>query len=173
MLQYICHGEGISFSDSQVYALLEKRLSIVLGIFWTGRREGEMHFHCSLRNWRPSASIVNSFPSWSTPRACTDLHSNTWCITTELTEQNLSITVVTKFHAKVALCTTTLTDIIVKLSQVFKLTNNLFVKFHLFVLKMFKRRCWIYSWHFPPVDNSLHKHGMNIQYSGLKIWIVS
>jgi len=34
-----------------------------------------------------------------------------------------------------------LADRIVKFSQEFRLTNNLFVKFHLFVLKMLKRRC--------------------------------
>lgn len=153
----------------------KKSSAIVPGIFYTGRRQGEAHFHCSLRNWRHSASLVNSRPSWSTPCACPDLHSNTQPIRAGFREQTLSITVMIKFHAKrrVILCTTVLTNKTVNLSQVLRLTNNLFAMFHLFILKMFKRRCWIYSWHFSPVDNSLQKHDMNIQCSSLKIWTVS
>lgn len=168
-------AKTLLFQISKYTLFWKKGSPIVLGIFYTGYRQGEMHFHCSLRNWRHYASIVTSFPSCSTPRACTDLYSNTRCITTEFRDQNLPIIGVIKSHAKrrVSLCATELTDIIVKVSQVFRLTNNLFVKFHLFVLKMLERRCWILSWHFPPVDNSLHKHGMNIQCSSLKIWTVS
>lgn len=168
-------AKGFLFQIPKYMLFCGKGSAIVPGISYTGCREGETHFHCCLRIWRHSASLVNSSPSRSTPCACPDLHSTTQPITAGFREQTLSIITVVKFHAKrrVTLCTTVLTNKTVKLSQVFRLTNNLFAMFHLFILKMFKGRCWIYSWHFSPVDNSLQKHGMNIQCSSLKIWTVS
>lgn len=166
---------NINSSIIKIKIIIKKGSPIVPGVFCTGYRQGEMHSHSSLENWRLYASIINFLPSWSILCVCTDLCSSTLCITTECREQNLPFIEVIKYHAKrrVTPRTTIVPDIIVKFSQVLRLTNNLFVKFHLFVLKMFKRRCWIYSWHFPPVDNHLHKHGMNIHCSNLKIWIVS
>lgn len=72
------------------YMIIWKKGSpIVLGVFCTGCRQGEMHFHCSLRNRRHYASIVNAFPSRSTPCACTDLHSNTQCITAKFSAESV------------------------------------------------------------------------------------
>lgn len=88
-------------------------------LYWV---QGKMHFHYSLRNWKHFTLIVNPFPSWSTLCPCTDSHSNM---------QNLESRICPSpwwenFKPRVTLRTMILKDLIVKHSQVFRLTNDLF-----------------------------------------------